>query len=101
MECFQNVNCHSSAVFIKLPRQLHEQALLFRCEKFDVQDVYCTRNMFINCLPILFLPIHVPRYHKKYLTWFQRHDQPKVTTDEYAQGVWGIHTGPHLPGSRG
>lgn len=28
------------------------------------------------------------RYHKKYLTWFQRHDQPKVTTDEYEQGTY-------------
>jgi CCR4-NOT transcription complex subunit 3 len=28
------------------------------------------------------------RYHKKYLTWFQRHDQPKITTDEYEQGTY-------------
>lgn len=28
------------------------------------------------------------RYHKKYMTWFQRHDQPKVTTDEYEQGTY-------------
>eukprot|EP00965_Chrysotila_dentata_P133389 4410735-Pleurochrysis_carterae.AAC.1 len=25
------------------------------------------------------------RYHKKYLTWFQRHEEPKVTADEYEQ----------------
>jgi len=28
------------------------------------------------------------RYHKKYLTWFQRHEEPKVTTDEYEQGTY-------------
>jgi CCR4-NOT transcription complex subunit 3 len=28
------------------------------------------------------------RYHTKYLTWFQRHDDPKVTTDEYEQGTY-------------
>ncbi len=28
------------------------------------------------------------RYHKKYMTWFQRHEEPKVTTEEYEQGTY-------------
>ncbi|KAF6150187.1 hypothetical protein GIB67_023142 [Kingdonia uniflora] len=28
------------------------------------------------------------RYHRKYNTWFQRHENPKVTTDEYEQGTY-------------
>ena len=28
------------------------------------------------------------RFHKKYLTWFQRHDKPTVTTNEYEQGTY-------------
>jgi CCR4-NOT transcription complex subunit 3 len=28
------------------------------------------------------------RYHKRYLTWFQRHEDPHVTTDEYEQGKY-------------
>eukprot|EP00577_Skeletonema_sp_RCC1716_P032981 CAMPEP_0113420808 /NCGR_PEP_ID=MMETSP0013_2-20120614/27536_1 /TAXON_ID=2843 ORGANISM="Skeletonema costatum, Strain 1716" /NCGR_SAMPLE_ID=MMETSP0013_2 /ASSEMBLY_ACC=CAM_ASM_000158 /LENGTH=626 /DNA_ID=CAMNT_0000308333 /DNA_START=104 /DNA_END=1984 /DNA_ORIENTATION=+ /assembly_acc=CAM_ASM_000158 len=28
------------------------------------------------------------RYHKKYMTWFQRHEEPTVTTDEYEQGTY-------------
>ncbi|KAI4341166.1 hypothetical protein MLD38_025924 [Melastoma candidum] len=28
------------------------------------------------------------RYHKKYHTWFQRHEEPKVATDEYEQGTY-------------
>ena len=28
------------------------------------------------------------RYHKKYLTWFQRHEEPKVTAEEYEQGTY-------------
>jgi CCR4-NOT transcription complex subunit 3 len=28
------------------------------------------------------------RYHKKYMTWFQRAEEPKVTTDEYEQGTY-------------
>ena len=28
------------------------------------------------------------RYHKNFLTWFQRHDDPKLTSDEYEQGTY-------------
>lgn len=28
------------------------------------------------------------RYHKKYNTWFQRHEEPKITTDEYETGTY-------------
>ncbi|CAM9751304.1 unnamed protein product [Choristocarpus tenellus] len=28
------------------------------------------------------------RFHKKYMTWFQRHEEPKVSTAEYEQGTY-------------
>lgn len=28
------------------------------------------------------------RFHKKYLTWFQRHEEPKHITDEFEQGTY-------------
>lgn len=28
------------------------------------------------------------RFHKRYLTWFQRHEEPKVITDEYESGTY-------------
>lgn len=28
------------------------------------------------------------RFHKKYMTWFQRHEEPTMTTDEYEQGTY-------------
>lgn len=28
------------------------------------------------------------RFHKKYLTWFQRHDEPKLSTDEFETGTF-------------
>lgn len=31
---------------------------------------------------------HSWRFHKKYSTWFQRHEEPKVTTDEYEEGTY-------------
>ncbi|KAJ3109067.1 general negative regulator of transcription subunit 5 [Phlyctochytrium planicorne] len=31
---------------------------------------------------------HAWRFHKKYQTWFQRHDEPKAINDEYEQGTY-------------
>jgi CCR4-NOT transcription complex subunit 3 len=28
------------------------------------------------------------RFHKKYMTWFQRHEEPKVTTDDFEEGTY-------------
>jgi CCR4-NOT transcription complex subunit 3 len=28
------------------------------------------------------------RFHKKYLTWFQRHEEPKRTTDQFEEGTY-------------
>ncbi|EPS65330.1 hypothetical protein M569_09447, partial [Genlisea aurea] len=28
------------------------------------------------------------RYHRKYNTWFQRHEEPKTTTDDYEKGTY-------------
>lgn len=28
------------------------------------------------------------RFHKKYMAWFQRHEKPKITTDEYEEGAY-------------
>jgi CCR4-NOT transcription complex subunit 3 len=28
------------------------------------------------------------RYHKKFKTWFQRHDKPKESTDEFESGAY-------------
>jgi CCR4-NOT transcriptional regulation complex NOT5 subunit len=28
------------------------------------------------------------RFHKKYLTWFQRHEEPKVAADDFEEGTY-------------
>lgn len=28
------------------------------------------------------------RFHKKYMTWFQRHEEPNLSTDEYEEGTY-------------
>lgn len=31
---------------------------------------------------------HSWRFHKKYKTWFQRHEEPKIATDDYEEGTY-------------
>lgn len=31
---------------------------------------------------------HSWRFHRKYITWFQRHEEPKATSDEYEEGTY-------------
>ena len=40
------------------------------------------------------------RFHKKYMTWFQRHEEPKVTSDDYEEGTYvyfDYESGKHHP----
>ncbi|RYG62728.1 hypothetical protein EON64_17320 [archaeon] len=39
------------------------------------------------------------RFHKKYATWFQRHSEPKVATDDFEEGTYvyfDYESGEHL-----
>jgi CCR4-NOT transcription complex subunit 3 len=31
---------------------------------------------------------HSWRFHKKYMTWFQRHEEPKIATEEFEEGTY-------------
>jgi CCR4-NOT transcription complex subunit 3 len=31
---------------------------------------------------------HSWRFHKKYMTWFQRHEEPKIANEEYEEGTY-------------
>ncbi|KAJ6434066.1 hypothetical protein OIU84_017719 [Salix udensis] len=48
---------------------------------------YYQQNTYQQYLAAKELKKHSWRYHRKYNTWFQRHEEPKVTTDEYEQGT--------------
>jgi len=41
------------------------------------------------------------RFHKKYKTWFQRHEEPQVTTDEFEQGTYVYFDYQGSPESKG
>ena len=45
-------------------------------------------NLFIRYLAARELKKQSWRFHKKYLTWFQRHEEPKIITNDYEQGTY-------------
>lgn len=61
-------------------------------EKLDIDALfyifYYQQGTYQQYLAAKELKAQAWRYHKKYLTWFQRHEQPKEITDEYEQGTY-------------
>ncbi|KAJ3025756.1 general negative regulator of transcription subunit 5, partial [Rhizophlyctis rosea] len=72
------------------PFPLFDTPLLF--EKFDVDTLffifYYQQGTYQQYLAARELKRQSWRFHKKYLTWFQRHEEPKSITDEYEQGTY-------------
>jgi len=61
-------------------------------EKFDTDTLffifYYQQGTYQQYLAAKELKRQAWRYHKKYLTWFQRHEEPKEITPEYEQGTY-------------
>ncbi|RUS26395.1 Not1 N-terminal domain, CCR4-Not complex component-domain-containing protein [Jimgerdemannia flammicorona] len=61
-------------------------------EKFDIDALffifYYQQGTYQQYLAARELKKQSWRFHKKYLTWFQRHEEPKIITDEYEQGTY-------------
>jgi CCR4-NOT transcription complex subunit 3 len=78
------------AAFPAAPAPLFENPAVF--EKFDTDTLffvfYYQQGTYQQYLAARELKKQSWRYHKKYMTWFQRHEEPKVTTDEYEQGTY-------------
>ncbi|PWA92474.1 CCR4-NOT transcription complex subunit 3 [Artemisia annua] len=49
---------------------------------------YCQQNTYQQYLAAKELKKQSWRYHKEYNTWFQRHEEPKVSTDDFEQGTY-------------
>ncbi|XP_010529007.1 PREDICTED: general negative regulator of transcription subunit 3-like [Tarenaya hassleriana] len=49
---------------------------------------YHQQNTYQQYLAAKELKKQAWRFHKKLNTWFQRHDEPKIATDEYEQGAY-------------
>ena len=76
--------------FPQTPAAVFDSPAVF--EKFDTDTLffifYYQQGTYQQYLAARELKKQSWRYHKKYLTWFQRHEEPKVTADEYEQGTY-------------
>ncbi|KAG0267378.1 general negative regulator of transcription subunit 5 [Linnemannia exigua] len=72
------------------PPGLFENPATF--EKFDIDTLffifYYQQGTYQQFLAARELKKQSWRFHKKYLTWFQRHEEPKTITDDYEQGTY-------------
>jgi len=73
----------------------HPDTMLFEpsvFEKFDTDTLffifYFQQRTYQQYLAACELKKGAWRYHKKYLTWFQRHSEPEETTEEYEKGTY-------------
>ncbi|KAG0304858.1 general negative regulator of transcription subunit 5 [Dissophora globulifera] len=72
------------------PAGLFDNSAMF--EKFDIDTLffifYYQQGTYQQYLAARELKKQSWRFHKKYLTWFQRHEEPKAITDDYEQGTY-------------
>merc|ERR1719453_879309 len=78
------------ASFPDNPLPLFENPAMF--EKLDIDTLffifYYQQGTYQQYLAARELKKQSWRYHKKYMTWFQRHEEPKATTDAFEQGTY-------------
>jgi CCR4-NOT transcription complex subunit 3 len=78
------------AYFPSVPAPIFDDPLLF--EQLSVDTLFFI-FYFLQGTPHQYLAARELkkqswRYHKNFLTWFQRHDDPKLTTDDFEQGTY-------------
>ncbi|CEP07969.1 hypothetical protein [Parasitella parasitica] len=78
------------AYYPQQPLAIFDSPSLF--EKFDMDALffifYYQQGTYQQYLAARELKKQSWRFHKKYLTWFQRHEEPKTITDDYEQGTY-------------
>ena len=72
------------------PPSILENPAIF--ERFELDTLffifYYQQKTYAQYLAARELKRQSWRFHKKYLTWFQRHEEPKTITEEFEQGTY-------------
>lgn len=78
------------ATFPTQPHAIMENPLLFERLPADTLffAFYHQQGSYQQYLAAKQLKKQSWRFHKKYLTWFQRHHEPKTTADDYEEGTY-------------
>ncbi|MES1917412.1 MAG: hypothetical protein MHM6MM_009140, partial [Cercozoa sp. M6MM] len=81
--------CHTPSCFPREPSPVFRNPALYDRLETDTLffAFYFQQGTYAQYLAARSLKnMHQWRYHQRYLTWFQRHDEPAITTDEYERG---------------
>ncbi|EMR10078.1 hypothetical protein PNEG_01829 [Pneumocystis murina B123] len=82
--------CSVPPYYPQVPPAIFDSPELF--EKIDIDALffvfYYQQGTYQQYLAAKELKKQAWRFHKKYLTWFQRHEEPKIITDEYESGTY-------------
>ncbi|KAK9477314.1 Not1 N-terminal domain, CCR4-Not complex component-domain-containing protein [Lipomyces japonicus] len=80
----------TSAHFPQEPLPIFDDPMLY--EKVDIDTLfyvfYYRQGTYLQYLASKELKKQSWRFHKKFLTWFQRHEEPKIITDDFEQGTY-------------
>lgn len=80
----------TASYYPQYPLQALESSMLYA--RFDLDTLfyifYYMQGTYQQYLASVELKRQSWRFHKQYLTWFQRHAEPQTITDEYEQGVY-------------
>lgn len=81
-------NTHPS--FPSQPPSIIDNPALFERLPMDTLFLafYYQQGTYQQYLSAKQLKKHSWRFHKKYMTWFQRHEEPNITGDEYEEGTY-------------
>ena len=74
------------------PLPLFDDPSLYETGRIDTDTLfyifYYRQGTYQQYLAAKSLKSQSWRFHKQYQTWFQRHEEPKMITDEYEQGTY-------------
>ncbi|CAO3673918.1 unnamed protein product [Rhizopus stolonifer] len=81
---------NTPAYYPQQPLAIFDNPALY--EKFDIDTLfyifYYQPGTYQQYLAARELRKQSWRFHKKYSTWFQRHEEPKTITEDYEQGIY-------------
>jgi len=88
----RNVYAHTHPTFPSAPQFTTQSEISDLFERLPMDTLffvfYFQQGTYQQYLAAKQLKKHSWRFHKKYMTWFQRHEEPKVATEEYEEGTY-------------
>lgn len=88
----RNFYAHANPTFPISPYYSNQAEMVAIFEKLPMDSLffvfYFQQGTYQQYLAAKMLKKNSWRFHKKYMTWFQRHEEPKILNDEFEEGTY-------------